>query len=250
MAFCLPHPPLKALMPSSPDFRLDGYEAVNDRVTERFWQHIDIESTELTVLAEHHTDNQRHSYYVLRNGAVTWGIPGEPQLVALHLQRDVEERTFRFQHERLPLAAMAQSWLIARGCPKEAIGLRPDTGTDAADEATTALEDRLASDGNRFALVTSYTDDDPDREQTTVLLAAIDEKAPLRFRVLLEEVDTNTWTHTLREGRFATFQEATDWWEAHWSGDDVPLPTAPPATRHSAPAAMPGISAPRRGPTR
>ncbi|MFE0055326.1 hypothetical protein [Streptomyces sp. NPDC059003] len=241
-------------MPSSPDFRLDGYDAVNGRVAEQFWQHIDIEATELTVLAEYHTDDERHSYYVLHNAAVTWGIPGEPQLVALHLQRDVAARTFRFQHEQLPLVPMAQSWLIARGCPKDAIGLRPDMGTDAADEATKALEDRLTSDGDHFALVTSYTsDDDPDRVQITVLLAAIDEKAPLRFRVLLEEVDTEHWTHTLREGGFATYEQATAWWQAHWSGEDVPLPTAQTATRHSAPSTLPGLPvtpAPRSGPTR
>ncbi|MFD9484671.1 hypothetical protein ACFWBX_11825 [Streptomyces sp. NPDC059991] len=241
-------------MPSSPDFRLDGYEAVNDRVAEQFWQHIDIEANELTVLAEHHTDDQRHSYYVLHNGAVTWGIPGEPQLVALHLQRDVQARTFRFQHEQLPLVPMALSWLIARGCPKDAIALRPDMGTDAADEATKALEDRLTLDGDHFAVVTSYTsDDDLERVQITVLLAAIDENAPLRFRVLLEEVDTEHWTHTLREGGFSTYEQATDWWQAHWSGEDVLLPTAQIATRRGAPSAMPDLPtapAPCTGPTR
>ncbi|MFD4476459.1 hypothetical protein ACFWPU_10145 [Streptomyces sp. NPDC058471] len=242
-------------MPSSPDFHLDGYDAVNDRVAEQFWQHIGIEASELTVLAEHTTDDQQHSYYVLHNGAVTWGIPGEPQLVALHLQRDVQARTFRFQHDQLPLVPMAQSWLIARGCPKDAIGLRPDrVGTDAEDEATTALEDRLTADGDHFAVVTSYTSDDhPDGVQITVLLAAIDEKAPLRFRVLLHEVDTERWTHRLREGGFSTYEQATAWWQAHWSGDDVPLPTAQTATRHSAPSAMPGLPvapAPGTGPTR
>ncbi|MFG3282084.1 hypothetical protein [Streptomyces sp. NPDC048111] len=240
-------------MPSSPDFRLDGYEAVNDRVAERFWQHIEIEEMDLVVLAEHHTDDQRHSYYVLHNGAVTWGIPGEPQLVALHLQRDVEAATFRFQHEQLPLVAMAQSWLIARGCPKEAIALRPGIGADPADEATKALEARLTSDGDHFALVTSYTSDDPDRTQITVLLAAIDENAPQRFRVLLEDVDTENWTRTLREGSFSTYEEATAWWQAHWSSDGVPLPTAQTAARPSAPSAMPGLPAaptPRTGPTR
>lgn len=240
-------------MPSSPDFRLDGYDAVNDRVAEQFSWCIDIGATDLTVLAEHHTDDQRHSYYVLHDGAVTWGIPGEPQLVTLHLQRDVQARTFRFQHEQLPLVPMAQSWLIARGCPKDAIGLRPDMGTDAADEATKALEARLASDGDHFALVTSYTSDDPDRMQITVLLAAIDDKAPLRFRVLLQEVDPEHWTHTLREGGFSTYEQATAWWQAHWSGEDVPLPTAQTATRHSAPSALPGLPTahvPRIGPTR
>ncbi|WP_198351820.1 hypothetical protein [Streptomyces typhae] len=239
-------------MSSSPDFHLDGYEAVNDDVAELFWQHIDIEATELTVLAEHHTDDRRHSYYVLHNRAVTWGMPGEPQLVALHLQRDTQARTFRFEHEQLPLVPMAQSWLIARGCPKDAIGLRPDRGTDPADEATKALEERLASDGDHFALVTSYTsDDDPDRVQITVLLAAIDEKVPPRFRVLLQEVDIDHWTHTLREGGFATYEEATDWWQAHWWGEEVPLPSAQPATRQTAPTALPRTptSAPRSAST-
>ncbi|MEV6723529.1 hypothetical protein AB0M94_21640 [Streptomyces xanthochromogenes] len=238
-------------MPSSPDFRLDGYEAVNDQVAERFWQHIEIEEGDLSVLAEHHTDDQRHSYYVLHNGAVTWGIPGEPQLVALHLQRDVEAATFRFQHERLPLVAMAQSWLIARGCPKEAIA--PRIGITPADEATKALEDRLTSDGDHFALVTSYTDDDRDPVQITVLLAATDEKVSLRFRVLLEETDLSSGTRTLREGGFSTYEEATAWWQAHWSGDGVPLPTAQAAVRSSAPSAMPGLPAapaPHTGPTR
>ncbi|MFF6783823.1 hypothetical protein [Streptomyces sp. NPDC012510] len=57
---------------STPDFRLDDYEAVNDRVDERFWQHIASEHDLLTVLAEHHTSDDQHSFYVLHNGAVTY----------------------------------------------------------------------------------------------------------------------------------------------------------------------------------
>ncbi|AJC55042.1 hypothetical protein [Streptomyces sp. 769] len=238
--------------PSTPDFRLDGYEAVNDRVAERFWQHIEIEHNELTVLAEHHTPDDQHSYFVLHNGAVTWGFPGEPQMVALHLQRDVQARTFRFQHTPLPLPAMAQSWLIARGCPEEKILLPEDTGTAPADQATRALEARLRSDGDHFALLTSYTHDIAPI-QTTVMLRAVDERAPLPFRVLLREVDTEKWTHTLREGGFTTFQQATDWWEAHWSGEGLPLPTTPPAARRTTLPTKPGIPAPlvpRNGPSR
>jgi hypothetical protein len=43
-----------------PDFRLDGYEAVNDNVADQFWQHIEIEQDMLTVLAEHHTEDAEH----------------------------------------------------------------------------------------------------------------------------------------------------------------------------------------------
>ncbi|WP_254647162.1 hypothetical protein [Streptomyces sp. GbtcB6] len=223
-----------------PDFRLDGYSAVNDHADDQFWQHIGTEEDQLTVLAEHHTSDDQHSFYVLHNGAVTWGIPGEPQLVALHLKRDTSTRTFQFDHAAFALPAMAQSWLTARSCPEEQILLPDGTGTTPADQATRTLEQRLRRDGDHFALLTSYTYDTEPLE-TTVLLRALDEKAPLPFRILLEEIDTQSWTHTLREGGFATFEAATQWWEAHWSGEGIPLPTASPAARRTT---TPGVPAP------
>lgn len=235
-----------------PDFRLDGYDAVNDQDADQFWGHIAIDQDMLTVLAEHHTEDAEHSYYVMHNGAVTWGIPGEPQIVALHLKRDTDAHTFRFTHEMLPLPSMAQSWLIARGCPEEEILLPEGMGTAPADQATRALEARLRGDGDRFALLTSYTHDS-EPMQSTVMLRALDERTPLPFRVLLEAADTDAWTHTLREGGFATFEAVTQWWEAHWRGQDVPLPPASPAARHTAaPAgrAHPASPAPSRGPSR
>ncbi|MDL2075765.1 hypothetical protein QNN03_04865 [Streptomyces sp. GXMU-J15] len=111
------------------------------------------------------------------------------------------------------------------------------------------MEKRLRSDGDHFALLTSYTNDD-DPVQTTVMLRARDEKAELPFRVLLEEVDTTAWTHTLREGGFPTFEAATLWWEAHWNGDKPQLPTASPATRATAVPGLPARPAPPRGPSR
>lgn len=230
--------------PTAPDFRLDGYKAVNDRIQQRFWQHITIEHDMFIALAEHHTDDGRHSYYVLHDGSVTWGVPGEPQIVALHVQRDPGTRTFRFQHTELPLPAMAQSWLIARGCPQEDIHLLPGMGAPPADDATKALETRLMSDGDHFAFLTSYTDDTSDSPQVTVLLRALDEREPQPFRVLLEEVDTDAWTHTLREGGFASFEAATVWWEKRWSGEDIPLPAAQPARRDPSLPAAPTLPAP------
>ncbi|MCX4659174.1 hypothetical protein [Streptomyces uncialis] len=242
-------------MPTSstePDFRLDGYEAVNARVDEAFWQHVAINQSDLTRLAEHHSDDGRHSHYVLHDRTVTWGIPGEPQIMALHLQRDPEARTFRFQHAMLPLPVMAQSWLIARGCPADSVRLPDGTGTKPADDATRALEQRLTGDGDHFALLTSYTLDDHPSPQITALLRAVAEEEPLPFRVLLEEADLTSFTHTLREGGFATYHEATSWWENHWRGEAVPLPPAPPsALRTSAPGLPPRApSAPGPGRTR
>ena len=232
-----------------PVFRLDGYQAVNDRVDEQFWQHIGIEEDQLTVLAEHHTQDGQHSFFLLHNGAVTWGIPGEPQLVALHLQRDTSARTFRFDHAAFALPAMAQSWLIARGCPEEQILLAEGMGSEPADQATRVLEQRLRSDGDHFALLTSYTHDTEPME-ITVLLRALDEKASLPFRILLEEVDTKAWSHTLREGGFATFEAATQWWEAHWSGEAIPLPSASPAARHTSAPGAPTLPIPPVPPRR
>ncbi|MEW1655571.1 hypothetical protein [Streptomyces sp. NPDC093707] len=74
----------------------------------------------------------------------------------------------------------------------------------ACPAGTRGLEARLRRDGGHFALLTSYTHDS-EPMQTTVILRALDKRAPLPFRVLLEEVDTETWTHTLSEGAFATF---------------------------------------------
>ncbi|MFI1434524.1 hypothetical protein [Streptomyces lydicus] len=122
----------------------------------------------------------------------------------------------------------------------------------ACPAGTRGLEARLRRDGGHCALLTSYTHDS-EPMQTTVMLRALDERAPLPFRVPLEEVDTETWTHTLSEGAFATFGATTQWWEAHWRDDGVPLPTAAPAARHAtalvapAPGARP---APPRGPSR
>lgn len=228
----------------TPDFRLGGYAAVNDRVAEQFWQQITINDNSLSVLAEHHTGDDQHSYYVLHDRSATWGFPGDPQIVALHLKRDAATRTFRFDRAELPLPAMAQSWLIARGCPEEAILVPEGLGTTPADDATRALEERLRRDGDHFALLRSYTHDVTQPIQTTVLLRALDERAPVPFRVLLEEADTGNWTHTLREGGFATYEAATTWWAAHWSGDDIPLPTVPPPARQ----VTPPVAAPRAVP--
>ncbi|GAA2254746.1 hypothetical protein GCM10010232_49910 [Streptomyces amakusaensis] len=234
-------------MPHAVDFRLDDFEAATEQVGEAFWQHIEIHETDFTGLAEHHTPDGQHSYYVLHDGSATWGIPGEPQIVALHIQRDTSTRVFRFQHAILPLPGMAQSWLIARGCSKEGTRLLPDARTASADDTTRALEERLMGDGggDHFALLTSYTDDTSDTPEITVLLHAVNEQEPLPFRVLLERIDTTSRTHTLREGAFRTYAEATIWWEAHWSGEAPELPALPAGTPI---AALPAVAVPASPP--
>ena len=222
--------------PPELDLRLDNFEAADERTEVAFSHAIGTEQDMLTALAEHHTPDGSQSYYLLHNGAVTWGIPGEPQLVALHLQREMERRTFRFEHAQLPLPAMAQSWLIHRGCPPDAIGLMPGMGTAPADETTRALEQRLMGDGDHFVLLHSYTRDDPDDVTTVVVLRALDERSPAPFRVLHEEADTDAGTHTLREGGFATVAEAVQWCDNRLGGEAEPLPPVRPTARSTGPS--------------
>ncbi|WP_198358338.1 hypothetical protein [Streptomyces fildesensis] len=227
------------------DLHLDGFEAADPQTERAFWITIGVCQDELLPLAEHHSPSGTNSFYVLHDSAATWGHPGDPQIVALHLQRDVTAKTFRFEAKTLPLASMAQSWLIHRGCPATAIDLNPDLGPAPADEATRALELRLMGDGDHFAYGYSYTRDDPNDWVTVVALRAMDERAPSPFRVVVEEVDTETWTHTLREGGFATVEEALQWCDERIAGTAGPLPPVRPATSFTRPAARPMAPAAR-----
>ncbi|MYU06123.1 hypothetical protein GTY81_20030 [Streptomyces sp. SID8366] len=213
------------------DFKLDGFSA-DEKVSRAFLHEVGYDQDYLVPLAEHHTADG-HSYYVLHDESATYDHPGTPQIVALHLRRDRATRTFGFEKKSFPLPAMAQSWVISRGCPREAIGLNPELGTAPADEATRALEQRLVDDGDHFAMGYSYTRDDPDDEVTVVALRALDGRTSPPFRVVIREVDADAGTHTLREGGFDTVGEALQWCEDRFGNRAGPLPpvrTAPVAT--------------------
>ncbi|MEU3553353.1 hypothetical protein [Streptomyces fragilis] len=235
-----------------PDYRLDGYAPADTWIKTLFRQVFEMEQHTLAVLAEHHTPDNTHSYFLLHDTAATWGPPNTPQVLALHLRRDTTASTYRFEHARLPLAAMAQSWLIQRGCPADAIMLGPDVGTDPADDTTRALEQRVREDADRFSFLDNYIRDDPDDMVTLVVLRSRDESDPARIRVLCEEADLDAGTHTLREGGFANVADALDWCEARLDQQEVYLPpvdrvnprTTGPAPRPPAPPArsVPGRS--------
>ncbi|MFI8880263.1 hypothetical protein [Streptomyces sp. NPDC055243] len=227
------------------DLRLDDFAAVDDVTDQAFWHAVGAHEDQLLPLAEHHSSAGANSFYVLHDGSATWGFPGMPQIVALHLQRDLSAQTFSFELKQLPLPAMAQSWLIHRGCPPDAIDLNPDLGPPPADEATRALERRLMGDGDHYAYGHSYTSDDPSDWVTVVALRAMDERAPSPFRVVVEEVDPEAWTHTLREGGFATVEEALQWCDERIAGAAGPLPPVRPAAVASRPTALPKAPAPR-----
>ncbi|MFJ6898166.1 hypothetical protein [Streptomyces hokutonensis] len=227
------------------DFDVDEL-AADEQIYVEFFRQVSVREDMYVPLAEHHTADGAHSYYVLFDRTATWGHPGDPQYVAVHLHRHHEKRTFDFEKAPLPLPSMAQSWLIHRGCPADVIGLNPELGPPAADEATRALERRLAGDGDHYALGYSYTRDDPDDMVTVVALRAMDERATSPFRVVVEEVDAGAWTHTLREGAFATVAEALKWCDDRLTGTPGPLPPVRPATSPTRPVLPP--TAPLPGP--
>ncbi|MGW1817025.1 hypothetical protein ACWCQM_26070 [Streptomyces sp. NPDC002125] len=224
------------------NFELDDFDADEERSFD-FYCQVAVHEDMLVPLAEHHSGP--HSFYVLFDRTATWGHPGKPQLLAVRLQRDFEKKTFAFERAALPLPAMAQSWLIQRGCPHEAIGLDPELGPPPADEATRALEKRLADYGDRYAMGYSYTCDDPDDMVTVVALRALDERAPSPYRVVVEEVDTDAWTHTLREGGFDTKETALQWCEDRLTGEASPLPPVRPSAAAIPPAGVAKPLAPR-----
>ncbi|MGC0405302.1 hypothetical protein RKD27_007946 [Streptomyces sp. SAI-126] len=226
------------------DFGVDELDA-DEQISRDFYRQVQVNEDMLVPLAEHHTAGREHSYYVLFDRTATLGHPGVPRYIAVHLHRHHERQTFDFEKATLPLPSMAQSWLIHRGCPADAITLDPEQGPPAADEATRALEQRLAGDGDHYALGYSYTCDDPDDMVTVVALRALDERATSPFRVVVEEVDTVAWTHTLREGGFATVEEALTWCDERLTGTAGPLPTVRPATSATRPALPPTASIPR-----
>lgn len=221
------------------DLSLADFAAADPRIEAAFLHAIELNEDMFVPLAEHHSPSGADSFYVLHDGSATWGIPGAPQIVALHLTRDLAKQVFRFEHATLPLPSMAQSWLIHRGCPPDAIDLTPDLGPVPADETTRALERRLMGDGDRFACGYSYTRDDPDDAVVLVALRALDDSALSPFRVLVEEVDSQSWTRTLREGGFATVDEAREWCEDRLDGTAGPLPPVRPAAASARPAALP-----------
>ncbi|MET8577315.1 hypothetical protein [Streptomyces sp. NPDC005012] len=233
-----------------PDYRLDGYAPADAWIKGAFQQVFEAERHTLAVLAEHHTPDNAHSYFVLHDTAATWGPPHTSQVLALHLRRDMASSTYRFEHERLPLAAMAQSWLIQRGCPADAIALGPDIGTQPADDTTRALEQRVRGDAGRFSFLDSFTRDDPYDVLTLVVLRSRNASDPARIRVLCEEADLKAGTHTLREGGFTTVSDALAWCDQRLAALEMDLPPVDRVTSRTGPVASPSALPARAVPGR
>lgn len=238
-------------MSSELDFRLDDFEpadADSEYAEQRFW------AGDLTVLAEHHsTPNGSHNFVLAHDGSVTWGVPGEPQIRAIKVARDLNQNTFTFESTYHSTVSFAQNWLIERGCPPERISQVGDDFMKPADDLTARVEQKLRTSGDRYKVLDSYTSDFDPCETWTLTRDSIAAHAPIR--IFLEVGDFDAHTYTMREGAFAHEDAARHWLDdrstalpqpPEYRGDAAVLRTRAALTRSAGASAIPkaGLDAP------
>ncbi|WP_405848485.1 glycosyl hydrolase [Streptomyces sp. NBC_01518] len=201
------------------DFRLDDFEpadAASERAEESFWP------GDLTVLAKHHTTpNGSHSFVIAHDRSITWGVPGEPQVAAIMVARDLSLNTFTFESSHHATLAFAQNWLVERGCPPERIAQVGEAFMKPADDLTVLTEQQIRESRTRYEVLDSHTSDFDPCETWTLTRDSSTDQAPIR--VFLEEGDADAHTYTMREGAFADETTARNWLEERSS----PLPQPP-----------------------
>ncbi|MGW5200798.1 hypothetical protein [Streptomyces spiralis] len=213
--------------PPVPDYRINGFEAVSERVEEDFFS-VTLSDHMFVPVAEHHSDDGRDSYLLFYDRAAIWDTPGTAEYVSLHLTRDVERRTFDFAYERAPVVPLAQNWLIRRGCPPKMTTTSRNHGPRPADALTSRLEDLLQTNPDgRYEVVDHYTDNlgsfDFGTEVRTLVHDSHPDSAHAPYRLFLEETAKDFRSYTMREGAFAS-TEAADAWAMDRA---APLPLAP-----------------------
>lgn len=216
--------------PATPDYRIDGFEAATEQFEDDF-SSITLSDDLFVPFSEHHTADGRDSYMLLYDRAAIWDIPGTAEYVTLHIARDVEQRTFDFASQRHPVVPLAQNWLTRRGCPQEATGISNHHGPRPADALTARLEDLLRTNpGNRYEVLDHYTDNpcsfDFGIEVRTLVHDSHPDSARTPYRLFLEETTKDLRSHTVREGAFASAEQAYTWVMERES--PLPLAPAPP----------------------
>ncbi|MFE3519402.1 glycosyl hydrolase [Streptomyces sp. NPDC059166] len=207
------------------DFGLDDLSPVDDaseEAIEALW------TGDLTVLSQHHTTpNGSHSFVLAHDRSVTWGIPGEPQLVAIAVTRDLRQSTFTCETSHHATASFAQNWLAERGCPLERITLRGGDYIAPADDLTLQVEQQIQKSGTRYEVIDTYTSDDNPSEAWTLVRDSRAAQAPVRL--FHEEWDHDAGTYTMREGAFADVSAARTWLDER----SEPLPEPPEYSDHN-----------------
>ncbi|MFD7715942.1 glycosyl hydrolase [Streptomyces sp. NPDC059814] len=197
-------------------YDLEPADTASQHAEEQFW------AGDFTVLAEHHTARDvSRSFVVAHDASVTWGVPGEPQICAIKVARDLNQNTFTFESSYHSTVSFAQNWLVEHGCPPEHLSQVGDDFIQPADALTTQVEQKLRTSGTRYTVLDSYTSDYDPCETWTLTRDSSAAQAPIR--IFLEEGDFETHTYTTREGAFADESAAR-----HWLDDrNSPLPNPP-----------------------
>ncbi|WP_328946399.1 glycosyl hydrolase [Streptomyces sp. NBC_00250] len=201
------------------DFDLDELapaDAASEEAVERFW------SGDLTALSQHHTTpNGSHSFVVAHDRSVTWGAPGEPQVMAIAVARDLTRFTFTLETSYHATMSFAQNWLVERGCPPEKIAKVHGGFAKPADDLTAWVERQIRESGGRYEVLDNHTSDSDPNESWTLTRDSRAAEAPIR--VFHEEWDQDADTYTMREGAFADVDVARSWLDDRSS----PLPEPP-----------------------
>lgn len=177
---------------------------------------------DLTVLSQHHTKpTGSHSFVLAHDRSVTWGAPGEPQLVAIAVARDLRHSTFTFETSHHATASFAQNWLAERGCPLERIALRGGDYIEPADDLTVQVEQQIQKSGTRYEVLDTYTSDYDPSEAWTLVRDSQATQAPVRL--FYEEWNHDAGTYTMREGAFPDVGVAQTWLDER----SEPLPEPP-----------------------
>ncbi|MFI1953160.1 glycosyl hydrolase [Streptomyces xinghaiensis] len=209
-------------MSNTADFRLDGLTPADEFSAEAEGD-IELWDDLFSALAEHHTVDGKQSFFVIHDGSATWGIPGAPQVIALHITRDLTACAFRIEQADHPTVPFAQLWLADRGCPPDAIQLPQDQHIEPADALTIRIENQIRHSGTRYETKDHYTHDSVPYETWVMVRDSDPSAADLPVRIFLEETDLDTFTYTLREGAFRDGTSANQW----LFDRDTPLPEPP-----------------------
>lgn len=130
------------------------------------------------------------------------GVPGEPQLVAITVARDLRQSTFTFETSHHATASFAQNWLAKRGCPLERIALRGGEYIEPADDLTVQVEQQIQKSGTRHEALDTYTSDYDPSEAWTLVIDSQATQAPVRlyYEEWNHDAGTYTTSTSLRPG--------------------------------------------------
>ncbi|MFD7730500.1 hypothetical protein ACFV6F_08960 [Kitasatospora phosalacinea] len=193
---------------------------------------------------QHRADGDRDaSYLVFYNTAhMHDDVPGLPAMVAVRVQRDHATGTFEMEYARHPLVAMGEAWLVQRGADPAAFARQGPIAP--ADRETERVEALLRGSGTRrFEIHDDYSFDTAPYDTWVIATdtLAADPARPVRVFHDRRQIDADTYT--LREGHFASVEDARAWTDDL----DSPLPPAVLSPSARAAAALLGTSSAAAG---